>query len=228
MLYKTEKKSKGIVHPIFLECSKLSVDKYYKQFYDNLAKGKSPHKNIYINGFTIVSSVAKKQLFSYCFENKSPSKIIVELYKLLMQNTNMSSTTDTEAKYKELDKCNNDEIVCRWKSIRKKNIKEQLILEYVIEQKKKKKLDANATRELHRLIKFGMFCKTQTSDSFEMNENGKIKKIHGIKYDKTLGRFVNKIKIKEEALSAPEQKVGNCIYHHWPLVIKEYNSKKVN
>jgi hypothetical protein len=153
---KAEKYNKKVIYPIFVECADLSTDEYWKTLYTNLAINKCP-KNIYISNFTINSSnKQKKYKFAYCFKYKKASEVIVELYDLLTKYTSLSSVSDNKKRQDEIDNIKekvNEMYNCEWKSIKKKNIKNLLISDFVINMKNKYKLSWEATFNLSSLIK---------------------------------------------------------------------------
>ncbi len=185
----------NIVYPIFSECVKYTNDEFWKNLFDDLSLGKYP-KSIYISGGTIYPS-NKRKGFSYIIptnEDKSPQEVATELRTLLIENTSICSTTDISEKRKELKEknLNVDEITneTTWSKIKKKNIREILIIKYVIRMKEEHKLNWEQTRGLNSLIQMGFIYKMQTSKNVHFN-NKQIQKIDGIVFDKKSNQFIN-------------------------------------
>lgn len=220
MVYKNNKKNKNTIYPIFLECVELTTDEYWKNLYTNLARDKCP-KMIYIKDWCIHSSNNnKKHEFKYNFQNKTAEEISVDLYNLLIQYTNISSDTDKEKKKLELEQCRNELLQlknAKWKSI-KKNIKNQLIENYVIDMQHKYKLNWNSTIELKGLIKSGLLWKCQESKDI-IYVDGKIKEIKGIVYCNILKKFIN-TNLNKRITITKDKEIYRCLYFNWPKTIK--------
>ncbi len=224
-LYKSNKKTKNVLYPIFLECSELCTDDSWKQLYIDFSNGKC-QRNIYIANNCINSSSKNKALyFSYSFSNKKAEDIVVELHEIYSKFTSFCSVKDLKKKKSDMEvlkKKDQEFIYPTWKSIKKKQIKIQLIEAYAIRMKKKYSLTTAKTISLVTLITNGLFIfNSQCSDDV-IYDNGEIKSIKGIVYEN--GDFVNKFNIK--ATKEVEEKIAdNCLYYSWPKIVASYYSQ---
>lgn len=224
MVYKSTKKAKNILYPIFLECSELCADESWKQLYIDFANNKC-QKNIYISKGCITSAGKKDQYFSYSFVDKTAEQIVLELYPIYSKYTSFCSIKDLKKIQSEISELTKKKEVkySSWKSIKKKAIKAQLIDEYVIRMKKKYSLSSTESLELQSLINNGLLFQSQTSDDIVF-EDGEIKSIKGIKYDKDAKKFINTHSIKQTK-DLSEKDIDNCLYYYWPKVVTAYHQQ---
>lgn len=186
-----KKKQKPVIYDILKECSTIVKDDFWIQFYEDLASGKST-KGIYIINGTIQTS-NKRSGFSYSIMDKAPEVIVRELHYLLTNIAGICSKKDINKK-KQVVKDIEDELAeyekYKWTSIKRKNIKNMLILNYVIKMNKKYGLTWDDTIMLYKTILNAFEFKTHTSKDV-IYTNGSIVGINDIVYDKTRKTMVN-------------------------------------
>src|SRR5579872_3941638 len=174
------KKGTAILYPDLIECSKLVRDQFWQQFYKDLACGKAS-KGIYItNG--IIQTASKRKGFSFCITDKSPEIIIKELHKLLVTYTSICSHKDLDKKYQyinEIQKELNEYTHGKWTGIKRKQIRNILIMNYAISLRKTYKLSWPATIAAFQTIMNAFICKTHTSKDVTYSE-GKIENIEDL------------------------------------------------
>lgn len=216
---------KDVIHPVFQECIKLTDDEFWKSLYEDLSYGRYP-KGIYIVG-TNICNTNKRKFFSYNFSEKDPKEIVKEFRTLILENTNIYSSKDKKKKKKDIEKIKSGiqkvGDIEKFSSIKKKSVKEMLIINFVVEMKNKYSLSWNEARELKILINIGFIDKTLNSAGVVL-ENGRIKEIEGIEYVKSLGGFVNngESKLKEEILVLGD----NYMHKIWNGMMKKPAKKK--
>jgi hypothetical protein len=172
---------KEIVYPIFLECCELIDDVFWKNVFEDLAYSKCPYGTYITKDFFCCSY--KNKEFSYKIEKKDPQVLYDDIYVLLVKKLGLLSNNDKiqkkiafnnmELDIKETHKC--------WSSIRKKNIKDSLIANYVIDMKNKFSLSVKQARHLLSIIFIGMVFKVITIKDI-LYEDGVILNIGGIKF----------------------------------------------
>lgn len=175
-------RQKEIIYSILLDCSELVSDEYWKQFYKDLATGKST-KGIYItNG--IIQTSNKRNGFIYSITDKTPETIVKELHHLLITHTNICSKKDISKKL-QIIKQIEDEInyykSCKWSSIKRKNYRNMLLVEYCLYLKRKYNLSWTNTINAYKIIIFAFDSKTHSSNDVVYN-NGKVTNIYDIIY----------------------------------------------
>ena len=218
MVYKNTTINKKIIYPIFVKCSELCTDPFWKKLYLSLSINKPP-KTLYISNGSINSVCKNKKSFSYTFDLKSSEDIVIELYDVITNNTSLLSNKDIKKKMDEINKIKEEIKIdnSEWKLIKKKNVKTLYIYNYCIDMKHKYKLDWDKTNDLCNLIKRGFLLKLQSNDDIEYS-NGKIYNIKGIVYDKKEKKFIN-INTNSIIKIKPENNIENCLYYYWPKLV---------
>lgn len=174
---------KEIIYPIFLECCEFIDDVFWKNIFEDLSYSKCPY-GTYISKDFFCCNYKNKE-FSYKIENKDANQLFTDIYNLLSKKLGLLSHKDKlkkkidfvniEAEIKEYRK--------NWSNIRKKNIKDLLIENYVISMKNKYSLTAKQARYLLSIIFVGMVFKVITVKDIDY-ENGEINNINGIAFKK--------------------------------------------
>ena len=189
-----------IIYPIFLECLKYCKDSFWENIFNDLIYGKAPYGTYISKDFIICSYKGKE--FSYKIDKTKDSLILYnELFEILFSKLGLLSSKDKIKKkidfynYENTLKENRDK---SWTSIRRKNIKDLYIENYVIAMKKKYNLNIKQTRHLLSMISLGLIFKVILAKDIVYN-NGIIENIKGI-------NFVNKNIIFEKNIYNLENK----------------------
>jgi hypothetical protein len=170
---------KEIIYPIFLECCQYSNDIFWENIFEDLAYGKTPYGTYISKGFLCCNYKDKE--FSYKIEQKDSEQLYKDIYLLLSKKLGLLSQRDKMKK--KIDFFNIEEHLKEgrknWSSIRKKNIKDLLIENYVLDMKNKHLLTLKQTQYLLSIIFIAMIFKVITVKDIHY-ENGKIEHIDGI------------------------------------------------
>jgi hypothetical protein len=170
---------KEIIYPIFLECCQYSNDIFWENIFEDLAYGKTPYGTYISKGFLCCNYKDKE--FSYKIEQKDSEQLYKDIYLLLSKKLGLLSQRDKMKK--KIDFFNIEEDLKEgrknWSSIRKKNIKDLLIENYVVDMKNKHLLTLKQTQYLLSIIFIAMIFKVITVKDIHY-ENGKIEHIDGI------------------------------------------------
>ena len=174
---------KEIIYPIFLECCELIDDTFWKNVFEYLVYGKCPY-GTYINKDFFCCNYKNKE-FSYKIERKDPEILYNDIYDLLVKKLGLLSHKDKIKK--KIDFNNIEEEIKEyrksWSNIRKKNIKDLLIENYVIDMKNKYDLSVKQARNLLSLIFIGMVFKVILVKDI-VYEDGVVRNINGINFKK--------------------------------------------
>jgi hypothetical protein len=174
---------KEIIYPIFLECCQYTNDIYWENIFQDLAYGKTPY-GTYISKDSICCNYKNKE-FNYKIEQKNPEQLYNDVYFLFHKKFGLLSQRDKINKkidfYNIEDEMKNGRK--SWANIRKKNIKDLLIENYVIDMKNKYLLSTQQTKYLLSIIFIAMTFKVICSKDI-LYEEGKIKNINGIQLKK--------------------------------------------
>lgn len=143
-----------IVNPIFLECKQLCENEYWKNVFEEMAYGKYP-KQIYISNQTILSSNKKKN-FSYQMRDQSPNDVMVNTISILTNFTDLISSEEIKKKKDSNDAFKKDNWVL-WKDIKRKYIKDVLIMNFCLELKKEYNLTAQKSASLYQGLTYRIY-----------------------------------------------------------------------
>lgn len=198
-------KPKEIVYPILSECADLVRDEFWKQLYQDLSAGKVT-KGIFISHGVIQSS-NKRNGFQYSITDKAPEVIVVELHHLITTHTSICSRKDVSKKQAfidDLEKELSDYGKGKWTSIKRKNLRMILLVDYALHLQKLHNLDWTATMAAHRTIVRAFDDKTHSSRDVEY-EDGKIISIQDIELDDNGKNIIN---LREDSSQVTENTVS--------------------
>lgn len=174
---------KEIIYPLFLECCQFTEDIFWENIFEDLAYGITPY-GTYINKGFLCCNYKDKE-FSYKIEKKDSEILYNDIYNLLAKKMGLLSQQDKLKKKVDFGLMEDEikEYRKSWSNIRKKNIKDLLIENYVIDMKNKYSLTIKQARDLLSQIFIAMVFKTINIKNINY-EDGKIISIDGIKFAK--------------------------------------------
>jgi hypothetical protein len=179
-------KKRELIYPVFLECCEHIKDNFWKYIFEDLAYGKTPMGTYFNKNFLCCNYKGKE--FSYNIDKKKDTKITYnEIYDLLKNKINLFSKEDQFKKKNNLktfcEEKKKDDNYDNWSSIKKKNVRNTIIENYVVNVKKKHNLTIIKAKILLSIIFTSLVFKTISSTDIVF-ENGKIQEIKGIYIDK--------------------------------------------
>ena len=173
-----------LLYPIFLDCCSFVKDDFWKYIFEDLAYGRSPYGTYIKKGFLCCNY--KNKEFSYKIQkDKDSQQVYNEVYDLLHNKYGLLSNIDIQNKKKYFELINQDEQdeqKNNWNSIKKKNIKNILIENFIIEKKSKYNLILKKCKILLSIIIIGFLFKTLSSENIRY-EDGRIKDIDMFKFE---------------------------------------------
>jgi len=175
---------KELIYPTLLECCHYTEnDDFWKYVFEDLAYGKAPYGTYVSHDYLCCKT--KDREFSYKIDNsKDPKVLYDEIYNILFNKANIFSKLDLELKKQYFRSVENNIQEIRsssWSAIKKKNIKESLIEDFVLDMKTKNNLTIIQSRRLLSFILLGIIFKLITSRDIKYN-NGHIENIEGISF----------------------------------------------
>ena len=171
-----------ILYPIFLECCTFAEDMFWESVFEDLAYGKVPY-GAFISNKSICCTYKDKQ-FVYKIEDKDPQTLYTEVYNVLSKKLSVSSQKDKTKKTLEFYDNETDSLSYNsWTAIRKKNVQDYLVEDYVIRMKKQHSLSLVQTKYLQAVILVGRSLKLVTARDIVM-EDGRIESIKCISFSR--------------------------------------------
>jgi hypothetical protein len=126
---------RDVVNPIFLTCKPFCPNEYWKGVFDDLAYGKYP-KQLYISGGYMQNANRKKVSFYYNLKNgKNPKYITEDIIEILTNHTDLISSDEIKKKKDDNEQFKKD-TWNQWKDIKRKYIKDVLLMEYCLDLRK--------------------------------------------------------------------------------------------
>jgi hypothetical protein len=176
------KKKREIKYPKLYECSQLEQDDYWKDFFENLSRGKTVKKLILTD--TNLEFVQKSKNVVYVYKDKSPELILDQCKELIRQKLHIHSKKDI---YNNQHIWNNEQNELNtlsqqddWKKIRNKNMKYFLLMKYSIHMKNIKNLTWKTANIFFKTITDALFV-IHTHKSIDVYmENGAVCNIKDI------------------------------------------------
>lgn len=172
------KQTTSILNPVFLEIREYATDPFWKKIFTDLATGNTSF-GLHITTKTICCSDPKKK-FRYVL-NKSPKTMFKNIQHLLIDKIGLQSTHEKKI---HLENEKIDVTHLEWSKIRKRNVRNMLLEDYVLLLKKQYDLTIEKTRHVLNLLHTGLFFKWITSKDIIFKPNSyHIKTIETIRYN---------------------------------------------
>ena len=197
---KGKKKLKPIINPIFEKCASLTEDTFWQSIFMDCARGKFPR------GFTFKNNLLthKKGTRLTTLEiSNSPTDVYSATINFFQSIAGIMSVKDR----RKLQKIEEEKLIeemekdtdLTWGKIRKENLKEILLTEFITDVSKRMNFNSDEKKELTTTIKKGIILKCFNANNIIMEE-GKIIEIDGLIYNEE----TNEYEIDQEYI--PEKK----------------------
>lgn len=197
--------------PVFEEYK--TVDQYWQKVFENCSKGRFPRKSGYDPNKNAVW-FRDKEVYWYTLtgDNKKDQS---ELKKHFQTHLKMKSEKDMTKNREQFNKLKNEldkSYTGEWKTIKKKNIKDSLIRQYILDLQETHNLTNNQTIELSKLIRQAILFGWITQDHIKYSEKDRV--ITGLtNLEFTDGEFILKKKITKSKREYIEPK--NFLLNLW-------------
>lgn len=209
-----------------LECGQYAEDEFWERIFEELAYGKAPFGS-YINKGFLCCGFRNKE-FTYKLERKDPKLLYTELYELLTNKLGLLSNKQKLEKRKKYREDETSEIPQDWSSIRRKNIKDIMYQNFVLDMKKKYSLDMKQTKILLAMLTLALLIKSIGPKDI-IYEEERIQEIQGIEFEKgsfTFSRPVySKIYTSNSIEGEGEEKIDIC--QEWQKYIGELQTRVI-
>ena len=191
-------KSNLIQYPFLLKCCSHTDDIFWHNIFIDLAHGICPHSTyIYKN---ILCCSYKHIDISYKLIEKDSKVLYQELYDIFINKLNIMSQKDIISHFPN----KTENIITKWSDIKKRQIKQFYINNYIIDMKNKYNLSATNVDLLVYYIVIGMLFKQLVQcDSDIIFKDERIIKIDGISFEN------NKVIITKNIYNYSNNKIKN-------------------
>lgn len=171
---------KEILYPVFLQTTQYTTDPFWIYLFENLAYGICPYGIIFSNDNSLCCRFKGKE-FTFYFIDKTDEEIFVELQCILQTKCNINSKIDHFAQLEQISSLLEEYKDQDWNQLRKKNVKECLLENYVIDLKNTYNLTNNSMKKLYSHIILALQFKLLNQHDIIYDINiGKITHINGI------------------------------------------------
>jgi len=142
--------NKILEYPEFIEASLKTIDPFWSSIFEKLAEGKPP-RGLSISTVGTIHHNSRKHKFSYYFKGKNGDEIFRDLYQLLSVKLGLISPYEKDQEIKNIHK-KSTAVITDWGSIKKKNIKDDFISEFVAEKSEDFDLTTDQSKDLVEYI----------------------------------------------------------------------------
>lgn len=183
-----------IVYPHFSECAQFTLDPYWRQVFEECAKGHFPRGSginpegdvIYFRG----KNLNNRNYVSYRLSTE-PETTFKELKQYFQSELGLRSKQDRKKIRDEIDEiCEGLQktFIGSWQNIKKKKIRDPIIRKYILELKHKYELSDKETAEVAQMVKLGFLFNWITNEQVDY-EDQCIKDITSLHFDEKTRRF---------------------------------------
>lgn len=180
---KKEKPSVKIVNPIFEQAAQLAEDPFWKKELENASQGKFPRGFMYRDG--IISYKKGSKITQEKVPQENALTALYTVVRFFQERGNIRSRKDKEEedRIKREQEESSEKEIETWRDIRKENIKEQYLNDYVDRIGDRYALDGDSRDSLLSLIHFGIHLGYISADDIILNNLGTcIEEIKSIRY----------------------------------------------
>jgi len=186
--------TRTVIHPIFDECRGFTLDSFWQEQFSMFAANKFPmgvrydsaHKNL-------ILKLEGKRSEVIAIPDDRPTETFQIMMNVLKGRLNMRSTRDLQIERKALDdavKKRTVELGCEWKKIKPRQIRDQLMMDFIGELKTYYSLTLVEYRKLVCAIQLAFQFKSLTPDDVVYDaEEGKVTDINGLVFDEQTREF---------------------------------------
>lgn len=181
----------NVIFPQFEECTKYTLDPFWIDQFQNFAQNKFPSELRFDqNRNSLIFKHEKKNEVIALPDH--PNELFSVMMDIMRNSLNLRSTRDLKIEKAEMDKiieqrvCDTD---CDWKNLKPRNLKDQLIMDYIGGLKEHYNLSPQETKNLIATVQIGFKFKYLSQDSVKYSK-GKIRSIKGLQFNPKKRSFV--------------------------------------
>jgi hypothetical protein len=173
-----------LLYPCFLTCVEYTEDDYWRNIFEDLSFGITP-QGTYISKNYLISNVKNKEFVYKINPDIDSETIFTDMYNLLSEKLGLKSLMEIEDYKNSIE----SEITFNsWNSIKKKSIKDSIIMNYVNVKSEENNLTTQTSKRLLNTINLGIMLKFITIKHIDY-ENGVINNIEGFTFSENNFHF---------------------------------------
>lgn len=195
---------KELVYPCFLACTEYTEDDYWKNIFEDLAFGITP-QGAYISKNYIISNTKNKEFVYKINTNVDSENIFLDIYNLFSEKLGIKSVQEIEEYKNSID--SNELVFMSWNSIKKKSIRDSIILNYVIQKSNEYNLSRIKSKELLNTINLGILLKFISNKHIHY-EDGIIIEIDGFEFEQEHFTFTQTTEHSSNVLEYNKYKIS--------------------
>lgn len=179
-------KKKSITYPIFAKCAEITEQKFWKEIFENMSRGKFMRNyKITERGLTL----RKRKKTFYCAIGDDPIEVEQNVREFLQSNSVMSMEDKkiSADKADEMLAPSREEVYTSWNKIKGRSQTFE-IYNYSLHLQQKLKLTEEQRKDLVEVISLGILSGAFNNNTIKV-VNGLISTIDGLTYNKETGRF---------------------------------------
>ncbi len=192
-----------LIYPCFLTCVEYTDDDYWRNIFEDLSFGITP-QGTYISKNYLISNIKTKEFVYKINSEIDPEIIFQDIYTLLSEKFGLKSLNEIECYKNSIE---SEMIFNSWNSIKKKSIKDSIIMNYVNVKSEEHNFTTQTSKKLINTINLGIMLKfiniknIHYEDSIIHNIDGFTFSENDFKFDKYLDNNTtnvieyNKVKI---------------------------------
>lgn len=175
---------KELLYPCFLTCLEYVEDDYWKNIFEDLSFGITP-QGTYISKNYLISNIKTKEFVYKINQELDTETIFLDVYNLLSEKLGLKSLNEIEEYKNNLDL---ETTYNSWNSIKKKSIKDSIIMNYVNMKSEEYNFTTQTSKRLLNTINLGIMLKFITTKNISY-ENGYIINIDGFNFSEDEFQF---------------------------------------
>ena len=193
-----------LVYPCFLSCTEYTEDEYWKNIFEDLAFGITP-QGAYISKHYIISNTKNKEFVYKINIDLDPETVFIDIYNLFSEKLGIKSVQEIEDYKNSID--SSELVFNSWNSIKKKSIRDSIILDYVTKKSEEYTLSRSKAKELLNTINLGILLKFISNKHIHYDDN-EIKEIEGFEFNQNTFIFTKTTEYSSNTLEYNKYKIS--------------------
>jgi hypothetical protein len=181
---------KKVVYEHFEKCSQFTLDQFWRQVFQDCARGKFPKNTMYnVNNNIFHIKGKKEEIYTL---TDDPKIDFQELKRLFSDELNMRSEQDKQQvkdKMIIIRQQIEDSFQGDWKQIRKKNVKDAILRDYILMMEEKYNLNETELQQLWKTITLGVSFNWINDKTILYNDRS-IDEITNLQFDQDTRQFL--------------------------------------